>query len=92
MSGQIFRKRTHSARFYKSFPHVGRRVRCISSERTTKRNRYAFWKQDGVLFPIEVKKTASPKPKKDARNLNAIDPVTFDDVPVELRAFKREVG
>ena len=44
-----------------------------------------------MLFPIEVKKTASPS-KKDARNLNAIDPVTFDDVPVELRAFKREVG
>ena len=47
--------------------------------------------QDGILCPVEVKKTAPPS-KKDARNLCVLDPVAVDDVPADLLAFKREIG
>lgn len=47
--------------------------------------------RDDTLFPIEAKKTASPS-RKDARNLNAIDPVNAPDVASELSMFKREIG
>lgn len=47
--------------------------------------------QDNTLFPIEVKKTASPS-RKDARNISALDPVTARDVPPELGMFKRRIG
>lgn len=47
--------------------------------------------QNGILCPVEVKKTAPPS-KKDARNLCVLDPVAVDDVPADLLAFKREIG
>lgn len=47
--------------------------------------------RDGTLFPIEVKKTASPS-YKDARNLGVLDPVSKSDVPGELASFKRTIG
>lgn len=46
--------------------------------------------RDGTLFPIEVKKTTPPR--KDARNLNVLDPVNAPDVAPELSMFKREIG
>lgn len=90
MSGQIFETYAFGE-VYKSFLNAGRRAPLHFFRTNDKKEIDMLLEQDGVLFPIEVKKTASPS-KKDARNLNAIDPVTFDDVPVELRAFKREVG
>ena len=90
MSGQIFETYAF-VEVYKSFLNAGRRAPLHFFRTNDKKEIDMLLEQDGVLFPIEVKKTASPS-KKDARNLNAIDPVTFDDVPVELRAFKREVG
>ena len=46
--------------------------------------------RDGTLFPIEVKKTASPS-RKDAHNPNVLDPVNSPDVAPELSMFKREI-
>lgn len=49
--------------------------------------------RDGTLFPIEVKKTASPPPsRKDTRNLNVLDLVNAPDMTPELSMFKREIG
>ena len=47
--------------------------------------------RDGTLFPIEVKKTASPS-RKDARNLNVLDPVTAPDVAPELSMSNAKLG
>ena len=47
--------------------------------------------RDGVLYPVEVKKTAAPG-SSDTKNFNALDPVANDEIPSELRVLKREIG
>lgn len=47
--------------------------------------------REGVLYPIEVKKSASPD-SSDARNFSSLDPVAADEVPAELAMFKRKIG
>lgn len=44
-----------------------------------------------TLFPIEVRKTASPS-RKDARNLNVLDSVNAPDVTPEFSVYKRGIG
>ncbi|MBC2889777.1 ATP-binding protein [Gordonibacter massiliensis (ex Traore et al. 2017)] len=90
MSGQIFETYAFGE-VYKSFLNAGKRAPLHFFRTNDKKEIDMLLEQNGALYPIEVKKTASPS-KKDARNLNAIDPVSSDDVPVELQAFKREVG
>lgn len=48
--------------------------------------------RDGTLFPIEVKKTAPPPSRKDARNLNVLDSVNAPDVTPEFSVYKRGIG
>lgn len=90
MSGQIFETFAFGE-VYKSFLNAGKRPPLHFFRTNDKKEIDILMEQDGVLYPIEVKKTASPS-KRDARNLNAIDPVAADETPRELAAFKREIG
>lgn len=47
--------------------------------------------RENTLFPVEVKKTASPT-QSDAKNFKALAPTEADNAPLELRPFKRTVG
>lgn len=90
MSGQIFETYAFGE-VYKSFLNAGKRPPLHFFKTNDKQEIDILMEQDGVLYPIEVKKTASPS-KKDARNFGAVDAVAADDVPEELQAFKREIG
>lgn len=90
MSGQIFE--THAfGEIYKSFLSAGQRAPLYFFRNNDKKEIDLLMERDGTLFPIEVKKTASPS-RKDARNLNVLDPVAAPDVAPELSMFKREIG
>lgn len=89
MSGSIFE--THAfGEVYKSFVNSGKRPPLFFFRTNDKKEVDILLEQDGALYPVEVKKTASPT-KKDARNMGALDAVAADDVPPELAAFKREI-
>ena len=90
MSGQIFETYVFGE-IYKSFLNVGQRAPLFFFRNNDKKEIDLLMERDGTLFPIEVKKTASPS-KKDARNLNVLDPVAAQDVAPELSAFKRKIG
>lgn len=47
--------------------------------------------RDGVLYPVEVKQIAAPRPD-DTKNFRVIDPVASDEVTSELASFKRAIG
>ena len=90
MSGHIFETYAFGE-VYKSFANSGQRPQLYFFRTNDRKEIDLLLEQDGVLYPIEVKKTASPS-KKDIRNFGAIDPVMADDVPEELAVFKRSVG
>lgn len=90
MSGQIFE--THVfGEIYKSFLNAGQLTPLYFFRNNDKKEIDLLMERDGALFPIEVKKTASPS-RKDTRNLNALDPVNASDVAPELSMYKREIG
>ncbi len=89
-SGQILE--THVfGKIYKNFLNAGQRAPLYFFRNNDKKEIDLLMERDGTLFPIEVKKTASPS-RKDARNLNVLDPVTAPNVAPELSMFKREIG
>lgn len=90
MSGQIFESYAFGE-VYKSFLNTGRRAPLYFFRNNDKKEIDLLMESDGTLYPIEVKKTASPS-KKDARNLGVLDPVASDDVPAELSPLKRNIG
>lgn len=90
MSGQIFETYAFGE-VYKSFSNVGRHAPLYFFRDNDRHEIDILLEQDGTLYPIGVKKTASPS-KKDARNLGALDPVANPDVSADLAAFKREIG
>ena len=90
MSGQVFETYAFGE-IYKSFLNTGCRAPLFFFRNNEKIEMVLLLEQDGILYPVEVKKTASPS-KKDTRNLHALDPVAADDVPADLLAFKREIG
>ena len=59
---------------YKSFLNAGQPAPLYFFRNNDKKEIDLLMERDGTLFPIEVKKTASPS-RKDARNLNVLDPV-----------------
>lgn len=90
MSGQIFE--THAfGEIYKSFLNAGQRAPLYFFRNNDKKEIDLLMKRDGMLFPIEVKKTASPS-RKDAHNLNVLDSVNAPDVKLELSVYKRGIG
>lgn len=90
MSGQIFESYVFGE-VYKSYLNAGRRAPLHFFRNNDKKEIDLLLESDGTLYPIEVKKTASPS-KKDARNLGVLDPVASDDVPAELSPLKRTIG
>lgn len=90
MSGQIFESYVFGE-VYKSFLNAGRRAPLHFFRNNDKKEIDLLLESDGTLYPIEVKKTASPS-KKDARNLGVLDPVASDDVPAALSSLKRTIG
>lgn len=90
MSGSIFETYAFGE-VYKSFVNSGQRPPLFFFRTNDKKEVDILLDRDGALFPVEVKKTASPT-KKDARNMGALDAVAADDVPSDLAAFKREIG
>lgn len=90
MSGQIFETYAFGE-VYKSYLNAGLRPPLHFFRTNDRKEIDMLLEQNGTLYPIEVKKTASPG-KSDAKNFNAVNAVASDDVPDELRAFKREIG
>lgn len=90
MSGQIFESYIFGE-VYKSYLNAGRRAPLHFFRNNDKKEIDLLLESDGTLYPIEVKKTASPS-KKDARNLGVLDPVASDDVPAALSSLKRTIG
>lgn len=90
MSGQIFETYAFGE-VYKSFLNSGMRPPLHFFRTNDKKEIDMLMEQNGVLYPIEVKKTASPG-KNDARNFTVLDSLDSDEVPTELQALKREIG
>lgn len=90
MSGQIFETYAFGE-VYKSFSNAGQHAPLYFFRTNDRKEIDLLMERDNTLYPIEVKKTASPT-KRDARNLNALDPTAADNVPPELLAFKRSIG
>lgn len=90
MSGQTFESYVFGE-VYKSYLNAGRRAPLHFFRNNDKKEIDLLLESDGTLYPIEVKKTASPS-KKDARNLGVLDPVASDDIPAELSPLKRTIG
>ncbi len=90
MNGQIFETFAFGE-IYKSFLNAGKHPPLHFFRTNDKKEIDILMEQDGVLYPIEVKKTASPG-KKDVRNFGVLDPVASDEIPEELLVFKREIG
>lgn len=76
---------------YKSFVCSGKRAPLVHFRSNDRKSIDILMEQNGTLYPIEVKKTASPS-RKDARNLSALDPVAADDVADALAQYKRNIG
>lgn len=90
MGGQMFETYAFGE-VYKSFVNAGMRAPLYFYRDNDRREIDMLLERDGTLYPIEVKKTASPS-KKDARNLHVLDPVAATETPEDLAVFKREIG
>lgn len=90
MNGHIFESYVFGE-IYKSYINAGRKPPLYFFRTNDKKEIDLLLEQNGTLYPVEVKKSAAPT-RADTRNFGAIDPVSNDDVPDELAAFKREVG
>lgn len=89
-SGQIFETFVFSE-ISKSYVNAGKRPPLSFFRNNDKREIDLLLEQDGMLYPIEVKKTASPS-SADTKNFHALDPIAGDTIPSELQALKREIG
>lgn len=90
MSGMVFETYVFDE-LYKSYCNAGKRPQLWFFRTNDRKEIDLLLEQNGTLFPIEVKKSASPV-ASDAKNFSALDGVEADDLPSELMAFKREVG
>ncbi len=90
MSGQIFETYVFNE-IDKSFVNAGRSAPLSFFRNNDKKEIDLLIEQNGVLHPIEAKKSAAPK-KNDTRNFSALDAVDAVDIPEDLAAFRREIG
>lgn len=88
MSGFVFETHVFSE-IYKSYINAGLKAPLFFFKTNDKKEIDLLLEKEGELFPIEIKKTASPN-AKDVKNFKALDPV--QEAPRELMAFKRELG
>ena len=89
LSGQFFETYAFGE-LYKSFVNSGVRAPLYFFRNNDKKEIDLLLEKGGVIYPVEVKKTAEPS-KKNERNFGVLDPLEAD-VPDELASFKREVG
>ena len=90
MGGQIFETYAFGE-IYKSFLNSGSPAPLYFFRSNDKKEIDLLLEQNGVLYPIELKKSASPV-SYDTRNFNALDPLAADDISYELQTHKREIG
>ena len=90
MNGQIFETYAF-AELYKSYLNTGQAAPLSFFRTNDKKEIDLLLEHDSTIFPIEVKKTASPS-RGDTSNMGALDPVAQDGIPDELATFKRTVG
>lgn len=90
MSGQMFETYAFGE-VYRSFSNAGMRPPLYFFRTNDRREIDILMEHDDTVYPIEVKKTASPS-RGDARNLGALGPLARDGVSPELASFKRRVG
>jgi predicted AAA+ superfamily ATPase len=88
--GQIFESYVF-AEIYKSFVNAGKKPPLYFFRTNDKKEIDLLMERDGVLYPVEVKKSASPH-SADTKNFSSLSPVAADTVPTELDSFKREIG
>lgn len=89
MNGQIFETYVFQE-IYKSYINAGRRPPLFFFRNNDKKEIDLLLEQNAALYPVEVKKTASPS-RTDTKNFPVLEPVE-KDVPPELAAFRREIG
>lgn len=89
MNGQIFETYVFQE-IYKSYINAGRRPPLFFFRNNDKKEIDLLLEQNATLYPVEVKKTASPS-RFDTKNFPVLEPVE-KDVPSELVSFRREVG
>lgn len=75
---------------YKSYCNDGKAVPLFFFKTNDKREIDLLLERDGILFPIEVKKSAAPQ-AKDVRAFSVLDAAKVPTDPT-LASFKREVG
>lgn len=89
MSGPIFESYAYGE-IHKSFSNNGMGAPLFFFKTNDRKEIDLLLEKDGTLFPIEVKKSASPQ-ARDARNFTALDGVTSAD-DASLEPFKRTIG
>ncbi len=90
MAGQIFETYAFGE-ICKSFANAGIKPALYFFRTTSQREIDLVLEQNGTLFPIEMKKSASPT-RADVKNFRALRPVEEEDVSAELRAMRCTVG
>ncbi len=90
MSGHIFESYAYGE-IARSYLNAGSRPPLWFFRNNDKKEIDLLLERDDTLFPIEVKKSASPG-QADIKNFKALDPLESNDVPSELLPFKRKIG
>lgn len=90
MSGQIFETYVFDE-IAKSYINSGKHPPLHFFRTNDKKEIDLLLEQDNVLYPVEVKKTASPS-QAMTKSFRALRPVKGDDAPDDLAALKRDIG
>jgi predicted AAA+ superfamily ATPase len=90
MAGQVFETYAFGE-IYKSYRNSGMKPPLFFFRNNDKKEIDLLVEQDGVLNPVEIKKSASPV-SRDTRNFSALDPVAASDISRDLQMLKREIG
>lgn len=90
MSGQIFETYAVSE-IYKSYVNAAIRPSLFFFRTSNQKEIDLLLEKDNMLFPIEVKKSASPS-KGDARNFSALKPLSERNESNDASNMKRQIG
>lgn len=90
ISGQLFETFVFSE-IYKSHINHGNKPNIFFFRTHDKKEIDLILEQNNTLYPIEIKKTASPN-RSDIKSFKAIKPVAERDIASELQCFKRNIG
>ncbi len=90
MSGQIFETYSYDE-IYKSFVNVGRQPSLFFFRTSSQKEIDLLLEKDNVVFPIEIKKGASPN-KHDAKNFSALNPLREAKTSESAAIMRSEPG